>query len=83
MLKEATNLEKNNPESINDQQKRLNLTEDRLLDMYKTMCKIRRFERMADTLYAMGKVHGTMHLSAGQEAAAVGSGFAIRRMITY
>jgi pyruvate dehydrogenase E1 component alpha subunit len=51
---------------------RLKLTTDQLLDMYKTMCQIRQFELMADKLYALGKVHGTMHLSAGQEAVAVG-----------
>jgi TPP-dependent pyruvate/acetoin dehydrogenase alpha subunit len=32
---------------------------------------------MADRLYAAGKVHGTMHLSAGQEAVAVGAGRAL------
>jgi pyruvate dehydrogenase E1 component alpha subunit len=33
---------------------------------------------MADKLYAAGKVHGTMHLSAGQEAVAVGISLAVR-----
>ncbi|MCK7483227.1 MAG: hypothetical protein M0C28_43895 [Candidatus Moduliflexus flocculans] len=42
-----------------------------MLEFYRTMCTIRHFELMADKLYAMGKVHGTMHLSAGQEAVAV------------
>jgi len=49
------------------------------LEMYQTMIRIRLFEEMADKLYALGKVHGTMHLSAGQEAVAVGTGFAIKR----
>ena len=31
------------------------------------MCKIRAFEEEAEELYALGKVHGTMHLSIGQE----------------
>jgi pyruvate dehydrogenase E1 component alpha subunit len=57
---------------------RLQLAEDQLVEMYSTMCTIRRFERTADQLYAMGKVHGTMHLSAGQEAVAVGVGRAAR-----
>jgi pyruvate dehydrogenase E1 component alpha subunit len=56
----------------------LGLTAEQLVEMYRTMCLIRRFERMADQLYAMGKVHGTMHLSAGQEAVAVGLGRAMR-----
>ena len=38
-----------------------------------TLCLIRAFEEKAEQLYAMGKIHGTMHLSIGQEAAAVGS----------
>ena len=57
---------------------RLKLSSDQLLEMYRTMCVIRQFELMADKLYALGKVHGTMHLSAGQEAVAVGLGRAIR-----
>lgn len=49
-----------------------------LIEMYETMCRIRHFERMADRLYAAGRVHGTMHLSAGQEAVAVGAARALR-----
>jgi pyruvate dehydrogenase E1 component alpha subunit len=56
--------------------KDLGLSKDDLLEMYRTMVKIRHFEEMADRLYALGKVHGTMHLSAGQEAVAVGTGLA-------
>lgn len=37
------------------------------------MYAIRAFEKKAEDLYAMGKVHGTMHLSIGEEASAVGS----------
>lgn len=61
-----------NPEPFIEKVARLKLTTDQLIDMYQTMCKIRQFELMADKLYALGKVHGTMHLSAGQEAVAVG-----------
>ena len=43
------------------------------------MVKVRLFEEMADKQYALGKVHGTMHLSAGQEAVAVGAGFAVNK----
>lgn len=59
--------------------KELDLSNDKLLEMYQTMIRIRLFEEMADKLYALGKVHGTMHLSAGQEVVAVGTGFAIKR----
>jgi pyruvate dehydrogenase E1 component alpha subunit len=65
--------EKVENQEIQTQIDRLNLDADRLVEMYATMCTIRRFERMADRLYASGKVHGTMHLSAGQEAVAVGT----------
>lgn len=56
---------------------RLNLSGEKLIEMFSMMCRIRRFEQMADRLYAAGKVHGTMHLSAGQEAVAVGAGAAM------
>jgi pyruvate dehydrogenase E1 component alpha subunit len=56
---------------------RLQLSDEQLVEMFRTMCKIRHFESMADKLYAMGKVHGTMHLSAGQEAVAVGTARAV------
>ena len=58
--------------------KKLDLTNRDLLEMYRTMIKIRLFEEMADKLYALGKVHGTMHLSAGQEGVAVGTGTVMR-----
>jgi len=54
--------------------KALGINKDQLVEMYQTMISIRLFEEMADRLYALGKVHGTMHLSAGQEAVAVGTG---------
>ena len=59
--------------------KELPLPGEKLLNMYRTMNLIRQFETMADKLYALGKVHGTMHLSAGQEAVAVGIGYATRK----
>ncbi len=40
-----------------------------LLEMY----QIRAFEEQAEKSYMAGKIHGTMHLSIGQEASAVGS----------
>ena len=58
--------------------KGLQLSDEGLISMYRTMCTIRHFEYMADRLYAAGKVHGTMHLSAGQEAVAAGIAFAVR-----
>jgi len=40
---------------------------------------IRKFEEVAEASYMRGLVHGTMHLSIGQEASAVGSVLALRQ----
>ena len=42
------------------------------------MWQIRRFEEAVDDLFARGLMHGTMHLSIGQEASATGTCFALR-----
>ncbi|HXF83385.1 MAG TPA: thiamine pyrophosphate-dependent dehydrogenase E1 component subunit alpha [bacterium] len=46
--------------------------------MLRTMLLIRAFEEKADELFALGRVHGTMHLSIGQEAVPVGVCAALR-----
>jgi len=83
MLSEKENIIPGDPEQpvpdLEAQMERSGLSADNLVEMYTTMCKIRQFEMMADRLYALGKVHGTMHLSAGQEAVAVGTWRAVRR----
>jgi len=48
------------------------------VNMLSKMYKIRFFEETVDELFARGLVHGTMHLSIGQEASAVGSVSALR-----
>ncbi len=48
------------------------LSPDDLREMLLQMETIRSFEEAAFDQYAAGKVHGTMHLCAGQEATAVG-----------
>jgi pyruvate dehydrogenase E1 component alpha subunit len=55
------------------------LTDERLIELLQQMRLIRAFEWKADQLYAEGKVHGTMHLSIGQEATAVGAIAALER----
>lgn len=45
--------------------------------LYKMML-IRAFEEKAEELFMLGKVHGTMHLSIGQEATAVGVASALK-----
>ncbi len=49
------------------------LPREKLAWMLQRMCEIRYFEEKAEELYIRGQVHGTMHLSIGQEAASVGS----------
>jgi TPP-dependent pyruvate/acetoin dehydrogenase alpha subunit len=44
-----------------------------------TMWRIRRFEEAVDDLFGRGLMHGTMHLSIGQEAAATGACLALRQ----
>ncbi|MDT7580936.1 MAG: acetoin:2,6-dichlorophenolindophenol oxidoreductase subunit alpha [Pseudonocardiales bacterium] len=43
-----------------------------------TMWTARRFEEAVDQLFARGLMHGTMHLSIGQEASATGTCMALR-----
>ena len=45
----------------------------RLLDWYRQMYLIRRFEEAAAEMYALGKVGGFLHLYIGEEAIAVGA----------
>lgn len=49
------------------------LTPEQARSMLELMYTIRAFEFMAEQSYALGKIHGTMHLSIGQEATAVGA----------
>ncbi len=49
------------------------LLKEKHAEMLQRMCEIRYFEEKAEDLYVRGLVHGTMHLSIGQEAASVGS----------
>ncbi|MFC5387554.1 thiamine pyrophosphate-dependent dehydrogenase E1 component subunit alpha [Aquamicrobium segne] len=45
---------------------------DQLRDVLRKMYLIRRFEEGAEDSYMRGHIHGTMHLSIGQEASAMG-----------
>jgi len=48
------------------------LTPEAVLDALRRMHRIRRFEEAAEESYIRGLSYGTMHLSIGQEATAVG-----------
>jgi TPP-dependent pyruvate/acetoin dehydrogenase alpha subunit len=49
------------------------MTPDKTRELLLTMWKIRKFEEAVDDLFARGFMHGTMHLSIGQEASAAGA----------
>ncbi len=49
------------------------LLPERMIELLGQMERIRVFEETAEQLYMRGLIHGTMHLSIGQEATAVGT----------
>src|SRR6202030_480985 len=51
----------------------LTLHESQLLDLYRRMTLIRRFEEKTAEMYSRGKITGFCHLYAGEEAVAVGA----------
>jgi pyruvate dehydrogenase E1 component alpha subunit len=54
------------------QPKRFKASKDQLLQYYREMLLIRRFEERAGQLYGLGLIGGFCHLYVGQEAVAVG-----------
>lgn len=48
------------------------------MDAYRTMWRIRLFEEAVEDLYGRGMMHGTMHLSIGQEAVPTGACTALK-----
>ena len=57
----------------------MELSPDEALELYREMVAIQKFELALDFLFTRGKIHGTAHLSIGQEAVAVGVGAALRQ----
>jgi TPP-dependent pyruvate/acetoin dehydrogenase alpha subunit len=53
------------------------LEESRAKELLAKMVLTRTFEENAEEMFSLGKVHGTMHLSIGQEAVAAGAGPAL------
>lgn len=49
------------------------LTDDKLLQMYQTMIRIREFETKVQEFFAAGKIPGFVHLYIGEEAVATGT----------
>jgi len=54
------------------------IAKQKLIDMYRVMCRIRTFEERLAKEYAAGKVAGACHLSSGQEAVATGACASLR-----
>ena len=55
----------------------MGLTKKDKIEMLKKMLLIRSFEEQAEKLFMRNLVHGTMHLSIGEEAVAVGAIYAL------
>ena len=69
-----------NPDLTIDHQALIDeLGSDKCRKMLLDMMLIRAFENKAQELYELGKTHGTMHLSIGQEGTAVGASAALNR----
>jgi TPP-dependent pyruvate/acetoin dehydrogenase alpha subunit len=48
------------------------LTDERLLDLYRTMLRIRRFEERVKELFLEARLYGSVHLYIGEEGVATG-----------
>ncbi len=55
------------------------LSSDQLIELYRQMLLVRRFEEKSAEAYVAGKIGGFCHLYIGQEAVAVGAISAIRK----
>jgi pyruvate dehydrogenase E1 component alpha subunit len=55
-----------------EERKRYDASDDELLEFYRQMLLIRRFEERAGQLYGLGLIGGFCHLYIGQEAVAIG-----------
>lgn len=49
------------------------ITEEKMVDLYKQMWLIRYFDEKVDQFFAKGMIHGTTHLCVGQEASSAGA----------
>ncbi len=58
-------------------------TREKALELLDIMLLVRSFEENAEEMFALGKIHGTMHLSIGQEGVAVGTAAAFKPRFDY
>src|SRR5919106_6046939 len=54
------------------------LSDDQLIDLYRTMLRIRRFEERVKELFLEARLYGSVHLYIGEEAVATGACAALR-----
>jgi len=54
------------------EEEKMDITTEKMVDMYTNMTKIRMFETRVSELFAAGKVPGFVHLYVGEEAVATG-----------
>ena len=55
----------------------MELIKDTQLELHRMMMLIRLFEEALEEMFSRGLLHGTMHLSIGQEATAAGACLAL------
>ncbi len=73
-------LDRERDEAKERQKERLNKLEpDQLIELFRQMLLIRRFEEKAAEVYVAGKIGGFCHLYIGQEAVAVGAISVLRK----
>ncbi|MFO8028537.1 MAG: pyruvate dehydrogenase (acetyl-transferring) E1 component subunit alpha [Cyclonatronaceae bacterium] len=65
------------PKPTRKTHKGLKISEEQLLELYKSMFLQRRFEERSMQMYQKGKFGGFLHLYIGQEAVSTGSAFAL------
>ncbi len=53
--------------------KKIKLSDEKMLQMYKQMCDVRNFDNKVNQMVRQGKVPGMTHFSVGEEAANVGA----------
>ena len=79
---DSQKLKQERDEAKDRQKKRVNssgLKVDQLIELYRQMLLIRRFEEKSAEVYVAGKIGGFCHLYIGQEAVGVGTISAIRK----
>ncbi|HJS24594.1 MAG TPA: pyruvate dehydrogenase (acetyl-transferring) E1 component subunit alpha [Pyrinomonadaceae bacterium] len=76
----SNQLKRERDEAKERQKERLSaLSHDELIELYRQMLLIRRFEEKSAEVYVAGKIGGFCHLYIGQEAVGVGAISAIRK----